>query len=137
MPRGWIFFSTSITVNCTSALVNGWPSWNFTFGCSLKVIVLPSGLTVQDWASPGCGFRLKSYSSRPSYTLVLTWPIGPDVLWYAASVGGSGWTTMTSVPPLWGVPCAKALPDPNERSATAAHASHCDQERRVRMSLSP
>src|SRR5947199_1857308 len=56
----------------------------------LKVIVLPSGLTVHDSASPGTGFRAKSYSRRSSYTLVATWPIGPDVLMLEASVGGSG-----------------------------------------------
>ena len=66
MPRGCIFFSTSRMLNFTSALVKGCPSWNFTPSCSLNVMVLPSGLTVQDFASPGTGFRLKSYSSSPS-----------------------------------------------------------------------
>ena len=63
---------TSRTENFTSALVNGWPSWNFTPFCSVKVIVLPSGLMVHDCASPGMGLRLKSYSSSPSYTLLET-----------------------------------------------------------------
>ena len=79
-PRGWSFFRTSSTENFTSPLVNGLPSLNFTPFWSLKVIVLPSGLTVHDSASPGSGFKLKSYSRRPSYTFVATWPIGPDVL---------------------------------------------------------
>jgi len=33
-------------VNFTSALVNGCPSWNLTPFCSVKLIVLPSALTV-------------------------------------------------------------------------------------------
>ena len=65
-PRGCTFRSTSSTLNFTSALENGLPSWNLTFFCSLNVTVLPSGLTVHDSASPGRGLRLKSYSSRPS-----------------------------------------------------------------------
>src|SRR4051812_9561530 len=94
-------------LNCTSALVNGLPSWNFTPSRNLKVIVLPSGLTVHEVARLGIGFRLKSYSSSPSYTLVATWPTGPEVLWYEASVGGSGCTIITSVPPRLGAaPCA-------------------------------
>ena len=65
-PRGCTFFSTSITLNCTSALVKGCPSWNLTPGCSLKVTVLPSALTVNDCARLGTGLSWKSYSSRPS-----------------------------------------------------------------------
>src|SRR5438874_6126908 len=56
-PRGWTFFSTSRTENFTSALVKGWPSWNVTPFCSVKVMVLPSGLTFHDCASPGVGDR--------------------------------------------------------------------------------
>ena len=65
-PRGWTFRSTSRIENFTSALVNGWPSWNLTPFCSVNVIVLPSALTCQDCASPGMGLRLKSYSRSPS-----------------------------------------------------------------------
>ena len=65
-PRGCTFFSTSITLNCTSALVKGLPSWNLTPDRSLKVIVLPSGLTVHDCARLGMGLSWKSYSSSPS-----------------------------------------------------------------------
>ena len=53
-------------VNCTSALVNGLPSWNFTPLRSLNVTVLPSGETVHDSASEGWGFMSNPYSSRPS-----------------------------------------------------------------------
>ncbi len=80
MPRGWTFFRTSRIENLTSALVNGWPSCALTSPRSLKVIVLPSGLTVQDSARLGIGLRSKPYSSSPSNTLAVTWPIGPDVL---------------------------------------------------------
>ena len=66
MPRGWTFFSTSMMVNCTSAEVNGFPSWNFTPLRSLKVTVLPSGATSQDSASAAFGLRSKPYSSKPS-----------------------------------------------------------------------
>ena len=72
MPRGWFFFSTSITVNCTSAEVSGLPSWNCTSERSLKVIVLPSGATVQLSARLALGFRSKPYSSRPSNTFAVT-----------------------------------------------------------------
>ena len=43
-------------------------------------MVLPSGLTFQDSASPGIGLRLQSYSRSPSKILLVTWPMGPDVL---------------------------------------------------------
>ena len=66
IPLGWNFLSTSRIVNLTSALVNGLPSWKETFSCNLKVMTLPSGLTVQDLAKLGYGFNLKSYSSNPS-----------------------------------------------------------------------
>ena len=79
-PRGCIFLSTSRTENFTSALVKGLPSWNFTPFCRVKVMVLPSGLTFQDSASPGIGLRLQSYSRSPSKILLVTWPMGPDVL---------------------------------------------------------
>src|SRR5690606_28894407 len=90
MPRGWYFLRTSETVNLTSADVNGFPSWNFTFWRSLNVIVLPSGDTSKLSASEGRGFRSKSYSRRPSKTLAVTCPIGPDVEMYGARLGGSG-----------------------------------------------
>ena len=80
-PRGCIFLSTSITVNLTSSLVKGLPSWNLTAGSSLKVTVMPSGLTAQDCARLGIGLSSKLYSSRPSKTLVDTCPTGPAVLW--------------------------------------------------------
>ncbi len=65
-PRGWIFFSTSMTEYLTSALVNGLPSWNFTPWRSLKVTLSPSALTCHDSARLGCGLSSRSYSSRPS-----------------------------------------------------------------------
>src|SRR5690349_1270228 len=134
IPRGCDFFRTSRMLNLTSALENGWPSWNLTPSCRLNVIVFPSGLTVHDFANPGIGFRLKSYSSKPSYTFVVTCPIGPEVLAYAASVGGSGCTTITSVPPRWGCapPCAEAgCGDENATSASMATIVRSAQTRRA------
>ncbi len=80
-PRGCTFFRTSNTLNLTSSLENGLPSWNFTPSLSLKVTLSPSGAISQDFASPGIGLRSKPYSSKPSNTLVATCPTGPEVLW--------------------------------------------------------
>ncbi len=44
-------------VNCTSALVKGLPSWNFTPERRRKVTVLPSSEMFQDSARLGSGFR--------------------------------------------------------------------------------
>src|SRR5262245_58444768 len=86
-------------VNCTSAEVKGLPSWNFTSLRNLKVTVLPSGATFQLSARLALGLRSKPYSSSPSYTLAVIWPIGADVEMYGARFGGSGWVICTSVPP--------------------------------------
>src|SRR6185437_2824191 len=61
-----------------------------------------------------------------------TSPIGPDVLMYDASVGGSGCTSITSVPPCFGLSCAK----PSTGSRTAPDAARvCRNVRRLTVDM--
>ena len=50
----------------TSSASIGLPSWKVTPGRSLKVTVLPSCETVQDWARPGTMLRSLSSAVSPS-----------------------------------------------------------------------
>src|SRR6185312_11632344 len=59
--------------------------------------------------------------------------MGPDVLRYDASVGGSGRTSMTSVPPGFGPPCASTVS--GSRTAPDDAARACRKSRRVTLDI--
>ncbi len=103
-------------MNRTASALNGVPSWNFTFGRSLKR-TLVGDITSYEVASEGLTCIFSSRVSRPSSMLKYTQAPGAVVSRLGSSETGSVGRTMVRVPPRF---CAAASPARAPSSRTAA-----------------
>src|SRR5262249_55412396 len=100
---GGVPLSARSYVNFTAAALNGVPSWNFTFGRSLKRTFV-GDITSYEVASSGLTCILSSSVSSPSSMLKYTQAPGAVVSRFGSSETGSVGRTIVSVPPRFWAP---------------------------------